>query len=92
MTFLNLLKDDFANETYKSVRIHTWVVWLSANILKDKGIYVDDLWNELERDRKQGVRLYTNHTFDNLVFAIDLLFMIDAVNINEDGTIRKMEL
>ena len=55
--------------------------------LKQRPYSVDELWNELENHSALDYSLYKNHTFDNVIFAIDLLFMIGAVNMNGNGKI-----
>ncbi|MEE1176919.1 MAG: ABC-three component system middle component 6 [Paludibacteraceae bacterium] len=55
--------------------------------LKQRPYSVDELWNELENHSAQNYSLYKNHTFDNVIFAIDLLFMIGVVNMNGNGKI-----
>ena len=55
--------------------------------LKQRPCSVDELWDELEKPSALDHHLYKNHTFDNVVFAIDLLYMIGAVNMNENGKI-----
>lgn len=55
--------------------------------IKQKPCSVDELWNELENTSALDYSLYKNHTFDNVVFAIDLLYMIGAVNMDVNGKI-----
>ena len=57
------------------------------SFLKQKPYSVDELWDELGNAAAQDYSLYKNHTFDNVVFAIDLLFMIGAVNMDVNGKI-----
>lgn len=57
------------------------------SFLKQNPLSVDELWGEIENTSAYGYSLYKNHTFDNLVFAIDLLYMMGAVNIDANGKI-----
>lgn len=55
--------------------------------LKSQPFSIDALWERVEEDRTQGNMLYRNHTFDNVVLAIDLLFIIGKVTIDTSGKI-----
>ena len=57
------------------------------SFLKQRPYSIDELWDELKNAAARDYSLYKNHTFDNVVFAIDLLYMIGAVNIDENGKI-----
>ncbi len=55
--------------------------------LKAQPCSIDALWERLEEDRANGCLLYRNHTFDNVVLAIDLLYLIGRVSIDTTGKI-----
>lgn len=55
--------------------------------LKQRPYSVDELWDELENVAVRDYSLYKKHTFDNVVFAIDLLYMIGAVKMDVNGKI-----
>ena len=55
------------------------------SFLKQRPYSVDELWDELKNAAARDNSLYKNHTFDNVVFAIDLL--IGAVNMDVNGKI-----
>ena len=55
--------------------------------LKAQPCSIDALWERLEKDRANGSLLYRNHTFDNVVLAIDLLYLIGKVYIDTTGKI-----
>lgn len=55
--------------------------------LKAQPCSIDALWERLEEDRSNGCLLYRNHTFDNVVLAIDLLYLIGKVSIDTTGKI-----
>lgn len=57
------------------------------SFLKQRPYSVDELWDELKNAAARDNSLYKNHTFDNVVFAIDLLYMIGAVNMDVNGKI-----
>lgn len=57
------------------------------SFLKSHPYSVDELWEELEKSRIQGNTIYVNHTFDNLVLSVDLLFMVGAVSMDANGNI-----
>lgn len=57
------------------------------SFLKQRPYSVDELWDELKNTAARDYSLYKNHTFDNVVFAIDLLYMIGAVNMDLNGKI-----
>ena len=55
--------------------------------LKAQPYSIDALWEKMEQAKAEGNLLYRNHTFDNLVLAIDLLFLIGKVSIDTSGKI-----
>ena len=55
--------------------------------LKAQPCSIDARWERLEEDRANGSLLYRNHTFDNVVLAIDLLYLIGKVYIDTTGKI-----
>lgn len=57
------------------------------SFLKQRPYSIDELWDELKNAAARDYSLYKNHTFDNVVFAIDLLYMIGAVNMDLNGKI-----
>lgn len=57
------------------------------SFLKSRPYSVDELWAELDKCRTQGNTIYANHTFDNLVLSVDLLFMIGAISMDANGNI-----
>ncbi len=55
--------------------------------LKVRPYSVDELWAKLEAIKQKGNVQYSKHTFDNLVLAIDLLFMIGAISMDNNDNI-----
>jgi hypothetical protein len=49
---------------------------------------VDDIWFEYRKARDSG-EYPSHHTFENLVLALDVLFAITAIKINDNGLIEK---
>lgn len=60
------------------------------SFIKQKPHTIDELWNELEYISAEKYLLYKNHTFDNVVLAIDLLFMMGVISMNETGKILRI--
>jgi hypothetical protein len=60
-------------------------------IIKKKPYSLDSLWQEYSKinNRKDVFPAY--HSFDNVILAIDLLFVIGAININSEGEIYRYE-
>lgn len=50
---------------------------------------VDELWGKLQQT-EEGRKYFHNHSFDNVVMAIDLLYMMGVININDQGKIEKL--
>jgi len=60
------------------------------NILQKQSHSIDSLWQEYSaiNNRIDGCPAY--HNFDNVIFAIDLLFLIGAININSEGRLYRV--
>lgn len=73
----------------KHIRISESIIGLAGFILKliqnDKTI--DDLWLDFKKINNTD-QLPANHSFDNFLLAIDFLYMIGAINLNENGGVR----
>lgn len=50
---------------------------------------IDDLWNKLS-NTEDGRSYFRNHSFDNVVKAVDLLYMMGIVDLDEQGKIVKL--
>lgn len=50
-------------------------------------ITVDNLWRNFEKI--QGVDYPAFHSFDNLVLAVDVLYALGAIDLNEDGQLKR---
>jgi hypothetical protein len=60
-------------------------------ILMKQPSSLDSLWQEYSKINNKKELYPAYHSFDNVVLAIDLLFMIGAVNINSEGEIYRNE-
>lgn len=49
---------------------------------------VDDVWSEYRKARENGF-YPAHHTFENVVLALDVLFAIKAIDVTDNGLIRK---
>jgi hypothetical protein len=60
-------------------------------IIKQKPYSLDSLWQEYSKinNRKDVFPAY--HSLDNVILAVDLLFVIGAININSEGEIYRYE-
>ena len=52
---------------------------------------LDELWQEYSKVNKTRDVFPAYHSFDNVVMAINLLYLIGAININTNGEIIKYE-
>jgi hypothetical protein len=49
-------------------------------------ITIDNLWRNFEK--VQGVEYPAFHSFDNLLLAVDTLYALKAINLNENGELE----
>lgn len=59
--------------------------------LRHKPYTIDGLWQEYSKINNTRDRFPAYHSFDNVVLAIDLLYMIGAIGLNEKGEIIRYE-
>lgn len=57
------------------------------DFLKQSPCSIDELCEILEDKTLENYRLYKSHTFDNIVYAVDLLFMMGVVTMDNNGKI-----
>ena len=55
------------------------------NILQNKPQSIDSLWEEYSTINNQRDGYPAYHNFDNIIMALDLLFLIGVININSEG-------
>jgi len=56
------------------------------NLFGDK-ITVENLWNEFQKINN-SVACPTNHSYDNFILSIDLLFLLEKVEIADDNIVK----
>jgi hypothetical protein len=49
------------------------------------------LWQEYSKINNKKDVFPAYHSFDNVILAVDLLFVIGAININSEGEIYRYE-
>ena len=76
----------------KHIRFSESIIGFSGYILSQlasSACSVDDMW-EICQNRKYGQVCFVNQSYDNLVKALDLLYMMGLIEINEEGKIIKV--
>jgi len=73
----------------KHIKLSESLVGLGAYLLKylDKPKTVDQLWTIFSKKINNTKKFPAYHNFDDVVLALNLLFMIGAVDINDKGEI-----
>lgn len=61
-------------------------------IIKQKPHSLDSLWQEYSKVNNKKDVFPAYHSFDNVILAVDLLFVIGAININSEGEIYRYEI
>ncbi len=74
----------------KHVKIAESLFGLGGIILEllDRGKDLDELWEEFEKLNNTDY-FPAYHNYDNFILAIDLLFLMDLIKLNEPGEIVK---
>ena len=60
-------------------------------IIAKRHCTLEYIWQEYSKINNKREIFPAYHSFDNVVLAVDLLFMIGAVNINHEGEIYSNE-
>ncbi len=55
--------------------------------LLQKPMSIDELWLEFSKINSNKKKFPAYHSFDNVVLALDCLFIIDAINIDSEGRV-----
>jgi hypothetical protein len=74
----------------KHINISESILGLSGILLSyiNKRDYsVDELWQEYSKVNNVKAVFPAYHSFDNMILAIDFLFLVDAIVINNNGLI-----
>lgn len=56
-------------------------------ILDKKSLDIDQIWSIYNQMNKKAILLHSYHSFDNLILALDYLYLISAIDINKNGKI-----
>jgi hypothetical protein len=51
---------------------------------------IDNMWRNFEK--LQGVDYPAFHSFDNLVLAVDVLYALGAIDLDEDGQLKRNKI
>ena len=72
----------------KHIRIAESLVGLGGFILSviKQPMPLEQIWQEYQKQSKSK-KFPAQHSFDNLILAIDYLYMIDAIDLNKKGQI-----
>lgn len=73
----------------KHIRFSESIIGFSGYILSQlvsSAYSVDEIW-DMCQSRKHGQVCFANQSYDNLVKALDLLYMMGLVELNEEGKI-----
>jgi hypothetical protein len=60
------------------------------NILQKQPLSIDSLWTEYSTVNNKQDIYPAYHSFDNVILAVDLLFIIGAIDINSDGRLYRV--
>lgn len=63
--------------------------YLLSRIQERGNCSVDELWNDCQHEIS-GFRLMANQSFDNIIRAVDLIYMMGIVELNAEGRIEKV--
>ena len=69
----------------KHIRISESLIGLGGYLLSiiKKPLTIDQIWMTYEKTNNKRFPAY--HTFDNVILALDLLFIMGIIDINEEG-------
>lgn len=76
----------------KHTRMSESILGLAGFLLSHLSIkecFIDELWEGLAAT-DEGRIYFRNHSFDNIVKAVDLLYMMGVVDLDEQGKIVKL--
>lgn len=57
------------------------------SLLKKEPYSVDELWQQMRERGDATTALYKSHSYDNVIMAIDLLYMMGVVTLSMNGKI-----
>lgn len=75
----------------KHIRLSESLIGLGGVLLNylNEPLTIDALWQNF--DKRNMTKYSTYHNFDNLVLAVNLLFLMGIVNINDKGELVKCD-
>ena len=74
----------------KHITLSESIVGLAGYLLtflKDGSYSIDMIWDRLANPKDDIGACFVRHSIDNVVLAIDLLFMMKVLDINDEGKI-----
>ncbi len=74
----------------KHISIYESLLGLSNFIhiqLKENKLTVDELWTKYQKINNSK-KFPAKHNFDNLILAIDILFSLKKIKLNQDGKLE----
>ncbi len=74
----------------KHIRFSESLLGLGALVLEslEAPKSIDALWNELHPQMESGA-FPANHSFDNLVLSVDMLFALGVITLNRNGRLQR---
>lgn len=76
----------------KHIRLSESIIGFAGYILSQlvlSAYSVDEIW-DMCQSKKYGQVCFSNQSYDNLVKALDLLYMMGLVELNDEGKIIKV--
>jgi hypothetical protein len=58
-------------------------------LLKSEGLTLERIWEEIKTNDIMRRRIHGSVAFDNIILAVDFLFTIGIVRLNEEGHIER---
>ncbi len=76
----------------KHLKIHESLIFLSGLIINDLTIpsTIENIWKKIEQLNKKHSKKYnTIYTFEKVLKAIDLLYILGLIEMKDDGLLEK---
>lgn len=77
----------------KKITISESIIGVGALVLSvlDEPILIDDCWKKLNQKYVDNETLTKLCTFKKFILILDFLYLLNVININEDGEIHKIQ-
>lgn len=78
----------------KHLKIYESLIFLSGIIIKmlSKPLSVENIWQNIKKINNSEKKKYnTIYSFDKVIKAIDMLYILGLIKINEDGMLEKCD-